>query len=165
MRQSSRDITWRDRLLRPRTIISGVVIGGLVWGLVAWWSYTHKALPQASCGWIGSNASGEFDSQDPGALTCFSAAAQACKPGSIGVHELGADTTTNEVFSIAPGGAPCQVTETNQTYFASGDHTGTVTTESCHISAVTGSGVSLSCGGEHFLVPARASVPVTPSTG
>jgi hypothetical protein len=57
------------------------------------------------------------------------------------------------------------VTETNQTYFASGGHTGTVTTESCHISAVTGSGVSLSCGGGHLLVPARASVPVTPSTG
>ena len=72
--------------------------------LVAWWSYTHKALPQASCGWIGYDASGEIDTQDPGALTCFNAVAEACEPSSIGVRELGADTTASEVFSIVPGG-------------------------------------------------------------
>jgi hypothetical protein len=139
-----------------------VVVGGLVWGLVAWWSYTHKTLPQASCGWIGyDGGSGKPYSQDPGALTCFNAAAQACKPGSIGLHELGADTTTSEVYSIVPGGTPCQVTGASQTYFASGDHTGPVTTESCHITAVTGSGVTLSCAGEDFLVPARASLPLS----
>jgi hypothetical protein len=142
-----------------------VVIAGLVWGLVAWWSATHKALPQASCGWVGYDGGRVVGSQDPGALTCFNADAQACKPGSIGLHEAQADTTTSEVYTIVPGGSPCQVADTSQEYFVSLHRTGPVTTESCHVAAVTGNGVTLSCSGQDVLIPARSSAPVTPSTG
>lgn len=87
---------------------------------------------------------------------------QAC---SIGLHEVGADSTTSEVYSIVPGGTPCQVTDTSQTYSYSFDQTGPVITQSCRMAAVTVSGVTLSCGGRAFLVPARAGAPIAPSTG
>jgi len=52
----------------------------------------------------GRDGSTHALSADPGALTCFTAAARACRAASIQITEMGTDTGTTFVFSIALAG-------------------------------------------------------------
>ncbi len=72
--------------------------------------------------------------------------------------ELGVDTGTDYVFIIEPGKASCQVTEQRQDYSANfgGSHDA-VSTVPCRRTAMTRSGVGLSCGGRDVLIPAQLS--------
>jgi hypothetical protein len=98
-------------------------------------------------------------SADPGALTCFTAAARDCRAASIEITEMGTDTGTAFVFSIDPGGATCQVTELGQDYSANfGGSAGPVITTSCRLAAVTGNGVTLGCGRQDVLIPSTVRV-------
>jgi len=93
---------------------------------------------------------------DQGALTCFDAAARACKPASLHVTDFGVDTGTDYVFTIESGGPSCRVTERSNFYSANGGgSTGPVTTTTCLRVAVTGEGVSLSCAGQDVLITAH----------
>jgi len=60
-------------------------------------------LPKASCGSAATHRV-DGDTQvlaaDPGALTCFGAAARGCRLASIEVNEIGVDTGTTYVFVI-----------------------------------------------------------------
>ena len=103
------------RTLTPRAavvIICAVivaVVGVLV--VVRQISPRAAALPRPSC---GSEVTHHLDGgtrllgADPGALTCFSAAARKCRPASIEVTEMGVDTGTDYVFTIEPGGTACR---------------------------------------------------------
>lgn len=110
--------------------------------------HAASTLPPVSC---GSITSGALRNGNAAAVTCFKAAARACRPGSIGVREVGADTQARDVFSVAPGANPCRVTEVSQTYFASGNSYGPVTTQSCRVTAGAGGGLPLSCDGQRVL--------------
>ena len=72
---------------------------------------------------------------------------------------MGVDTGTDHVFSIEPGRTPCQVTETSEAYSANfgGSHSAVSTTR-CRLTAVTGTGVELNCGGGDEQIPASASM-------
>ena len=118
-------------------------------------------LPKASCGSAATHRV-DGDTQllaaDPGALTCFGAAARGCRPASIEVHEIGVDTGTTYVFAIGRGGTACQVTELSQYYSANfGGSTGPVTAMACRRTAVTGRGVTLACAGQNVLIPSAVS--------
>jgi hypothetical protein len=132
---------------------------------VVTWLTTRPAasMPQARCGSAvthGLDGHTQLLRADPGALSCFSAAVRACKPGSIKVTEMGVDTGTDYVFTIEPGGTTCRVTEVSQAYSANfGGSQGPVYTTSCRRTAVTGAGVTLSCDGRDVFIPARVSVP------
>jgi hypothetical protein len=152
------------RTLIPRTVvIIGAVIVAAVGSVAAAWRISQRpaALPHASCG----SASTHFLSSDtrilradPGALACFVRAARECRSASLGVTELGVDTGTDYVFTIAPGGTSCQVTEERQDYSANfGGSQDAVTTVPCRRTAVTGTGVALNCGGRDVVVPRKVS--------
>ncbi len=145
-------------------IIIGVVIVAAAAALaVSWWgSRPPAALPHASCGSAtthGAGAGTQLLGADPGALTCFGTAARGCRAASLGVHEMGVDTGTNYVFTIAPGGTSCQVTELRQDYSANfGGSVGPVTTVPCRRASLTTRGVLLKCGGQAVLIPAKVSL-------
>lgn len=119
----------------------------------------HPALPRASCG--VADFLGPFISEYPSAaLGCFSAAARLCKAASIGATVSYVDTGTDYVFTIEPGGAPCAVMELSQDYSANfGGSTGPVISTPCRVTAVTGRGVDLDCGGQDVLIPAAGRAP------
>lgn len=122
---------------------------------------TPTALPKASCGRAsthGLNTATQVLSADKGALTCFQAAARACKTASLAVTEMGVDTGTNHVFAIDPGGKGCAVTDLSQLYSANfgGSH-GKVGSTRCNVAAVNSSGVVLACDREKVLIPAAVA--------
>jgi hypothetical protein len=149
---------------RPWTaiIIGGAVIVAAIGALAGWRLSQHAALPHASCGHAVTHsldASTHALGADPGALTCFTAAARNCRAASIEMTEMGVDAGTNFVFSIDPGGKACQVTELSQGYSANfGGSAGPVITASCQLAAVGGNGVTLGCGGQDVLIPSTESV-------
>ena len=81
------------------------------------------------------------------------------KTASIGVTEMGVDTGTNHVFAIEPGGKGCAVTDLSQGYLANpqGRPTARSAANSMTVTTVTGSGVTLACGGEKVLIPATVA--------
>ena len=128
----------------------------------AWPIDQHPAaLPHPSCG----SASTHFltgDTQllraDPGALACFVRAARECRPAGLGVTEMGVDTGTSYVFNIKPRQTSCQVTELRQDYSANfGGSQDAVSTVPCRRTAVTGTGVTLKCGGRDVLIPSKVT--------
>lgn len=144
-------------------IIAGAVIAAAAGVLAGWRLSQHAAaLPHASCGDAVTHSldgSTHALSADPGALTCFSAAARHCRAASIEITQMGVDTGTAFVFSIDPGGTRCQVTELSRDYSANfGGSAGPVITASCRLAAVTGKGVTLSCGRQDVLIPPAVSV-------
>ena len=132
--------------------------------LIGWrLSERDVAVPQVECGSAATHdlyAGTRLLTADHGALTCFHAAAVSCRSASIKVLDIGVDTGTDYVFVIKPGGRPCQVSELRQAYSANfgGSH-GPVSTVSCRVAAVTGSGVDVSCEGQRVLIPATVSAP------
>jgi hypothetical protein len=118
-------------------------------------------LPKASCGSATThfvNSDTQVLIADHEALTCFGAAARACRSASIEVTEMGVDTGTNYVFIVEGGGSACQVTELTQDYSANfGGSTGPVNAMTCARTAVTGRGVTLACGGQAVLIPSAVS--------
>jgi hypothetical protein len=116
------------------------------------------ARPRA-CGWAithGLSARTQVLEESKGSLTCFTEAAKACKPATITVENMGVDTGTRFQFTINAGGKPasCAVTETSQFY-------GVVTLPKKQpvyvthgqVAAVTRTGVLLSYGRQHVLIP------------
>jgi hypothetical protein len=121
-------------------------------------------LPKPSCGSAGTHRV-DGDTQvfaaDRGALTCFGAAARGCRFASLEVTEMGVDTGTTYVFLVERGGTACQVTVLSQSYSANfGGSTGPVNAMACRRTAVTGQGVTLTCGGQDVLIP--SAVGTTP---
>ena len=159
-----RDPGQRSRISSTAIIICAVIVAVAGAAAFAWRISHHPAvLPRASCG----SASTHFlssDTQllgaDPGSLTCFVRAARNCRSASLAVTAMGVDTGTDYVFIIEPGRTSCPVTEQSQDYSANfGGSQGPVSTVACRRTAVTRSGVALSCGGRDVLIPARVSVP------
>lgn len=149
---------------RPAVIIScAVIITAVASLLITWRIVQHPAtLPQAGCGSASTHlvdGRTQLLSADPGALTCFSAAARVCRSASIRVDAWGTDTSSSYVFTIEPGGAACQVTELSQDHWANfGGGRSRVSARPCRRTAVTGRGVSLRCDGQDLLIPANVSV-------
>lgn len=135
-------------------------------------------LPQASCGSAVTHvlsASTQLLRADPGALTCFTTAARACKAAGLHVIVMGVDTGTRWVFAITSGGVPgrCAVTAYSQHYSATnigglfskspGGWVQAVTSVTCQETAVTSKGVTLECPGQAIMIPATVSaVPLAP---
>jgi hypothetical protein len=150
---------------RPRivVIICCAVIVAAAGALTAAWRIGQHAvvLPKASCGSATTHfvdGGTQVLSADPGALACFGAAARGCRFASIELNEMGTDTGTTYVFTIDRGGTACQVTELSQYYSANfGGSTGPVTAVTCRRTAVTGRGVTLTCGGQDVLIPSAVS--------
>jgi hypothetical protein len=149
------------RIRRPRAIvILCAVIVAVAAAVITWRVSQHQtAAPPAACGsaWTHRiNGQTQLLGADHGSLTCFDAAARACRPASLHVTEFGVDTGTDYVFTIESGRASCRVTESSQYYSANGGGShGPVVTTSCLRTAVTGGGVSLSCAGQDLLIPAK----------
>jgi hypothetical protein len=155
-------------MYRLTTILAGVcavaVTGG---GALAGCGVSRQgaAPPGVNC---GSAVTRSLDdrtqllSAKPGALPCFDAAARNCRAASITVTAMGVDAGTRYVFVIKPGTEPCQVTEQSQFYMVSGGggRHGPIKTVACQRSAVTRSGVTLSCGGRGILIPAELRMSV-----
>jgi len=146
----------------PRTaLIICAVIVAVAGAAAAAWRISHHpaALPRARCGSAATHfltSHTQLLRADPGALTCFVTAARECRSASLGVTELGVDTGTDYVFIIEPGSTSCQVTEQRQDYSANfGGSQDAVSTVPCRRTAVTRSGVALSCGGRDVLIPAQ----------
>lgn len=121
------------------------------------------ALPQASCGGATTHklsGATQVLRADAGALSCFAAAARQCQSASIAITEMGVDTGTKYVFAIAPGKAPCQVTEWSQAYSANfgGSKKFKVMVTPCTAAART-DGVRLGCGSQHLLIPVTVTNP------
>ena len=139
-----------------------VIAGGALAGCGV--SQRTVTQPRVSCGSAVTRVLDDRTqllSATPGALRCFDAAARMCRPASISVTAMGVDAGTHYAFAIKPGTQPCQVTEQSQFYMVSGGlRHGPVTTVSCQRSAVTASGVTLSCGGPDILVPAEVRMSV-----
>jgi hypothetical protein len=153
----------RSPIPRAALIICAVVVAVAGAAAGAWRISHHPtALPRASCGSAATHfltSRTELLGADPGALTCFVRAARECRSASLRVIEMGVDTGTDYVFSIGPGTASCQVTEQRQGYSANfGGSKDAVTTAPCRRIAVTGDGVTLSCGSRDILIPAKVSV-------
>jgi hypothetical protein len=162
----------RIRFPRPATIAVCVLVVA-AGAVIAWWitrpppalplpHASSPALPQASCGRVITNQSGVLTTvgTNADALTCFAAAARGCKAASIAVTEMSVDTGTRFLFTIDPGGTPCRVTEAYQWYSANfGGSSGPITSMPCRLTAVTGKGVMLICGGQDVLIPTPASAP------
>jgi hypothetical protein len=132
-------------------------------GALIAWRVSHPALPHASCGGVSTHLL-QADTQvstDAAPLTCFNAAAWGCEAASIRVREMGVDAGTNFVFTVEPGGQPCQVTELSQGYGFTGGglSTDAIASTPCHVTAVTRKGVMLTCAGQAVLIPATASAP------
>jgi hypothetical protein len=151
------------RTRRPRAIVilcAVIVAAAAAAALISWQvSQQQTAAPPAACGSASThnlNGQTQLLGADHGALTCFDAAARACKPASLRVTDFGVDTGTDYVFTIESGGPSCQVTERSNFYSANGGgSTGPVSTTTCLRTAVTGEGVSLSCAGQDVLIPAH----------
>jgi hypothetical protein len=154
----------RIRFPRPAIIaVCVLVVAAATGGVIAWRVTRQPAtLPNASCGSVITHRL-DADTKvytDGEALTCFATAARGCKAASIGVTEMGTDTGTGHVFTIEPGGSPCQVTEASQWYSANfGGSAGSVTSMPCRLTAVTGRGVMLDCAGQDVLIAASVSGP------
>lgn len=158
----------RTRIPRTALIICAVIAAVLGAAAGAWRIGHHPArLATASCGSATTHfldGHTQVLSADRGALTCFAKAARECKSASLRVTEMGVDTGTDFVFIIELGQGSCQVTEQSQDYSANfGGSQGAVRTHSCQLIGVTSSGVTLSCGGQRMLIPAKVSAP-TPGT-
>ncbi len=153
----------RGRVPRTAIIISCAVFVAAISALIVTWRLSQHAtaLPKASCGSAVTHSvdgGTQLLSADPGAPGCFSKAAAACRAGSIAVTEMGTDIGTDYVFTVEPGGTACQVTEASQDWSVNfGGSQGPVNTTSCRRTSVTGRGVTLSCGGQDVLIPARVS--------
>ena len=152
----------RTRIPRTAVIICAVIVA-VAGAAAAAWRISHHpaALPRASCGSAATHfltSHTQLLRADPGALTCFVTAARECRSASLGVTELGVDTGTDYLFIIEPRKTSCQVTEQRQDYSANfgGSHDA-VSTVPCRRTAVTPSGVALSCGGRDVLIPAQLS--------
>jgi hypothetical protein len=121
-------------------------------------AHHYLALPHAACGTVSTHQLSpdtQLISASPGALGCFDAAVRTCRKASIHVTEMGVDTGTQYVLVLEPGRTPCLLTEYSQSYSANfGGSEGPVLTTSCHEVALTGSGLTLRCGGEQYLIPA-----------
>ena len=151
-----------SRSRRPRAIVilCAVIVAAAAAAVITWQVSQHQtASPPAACGsaWThGLNGQTQLLGADHGALTCFDAAARACKPASLHVTDIGVDTGTDYTFTIESGGPSCRVTEQSNFFSANGGgSTGPVTTTSCLRTAATGEGVLLSCAGQDVLVPAQ----------
>lgn len=122
---------------------------------------TPTALPTGTCGTAVThslNDSTQVLSADHGSLSCFETAARHCEAGSLAITEMGVDTGTRYVFTIAPSAAGCQVTELSQSYSANfGGSQGKVTSAQCRVAAATAAGVTLGCDGRDVLVPAQVT--------
>lgn len=132
-----------------------VVVGTAV--AASRWSNHDPTLPKASCGSaVTFDVDGEtrITTAQPGALTCFDTAARGCGSASIQVAERGVDARTTYVFSIEPGGAACQAVELSQHYSAISNHSGRISSLTCHNLAATSAGVTFTCGGQAVLIPA-----------
>jgi hypothetical protein len=121
-------------------------------------------LPQASCGRVITHlldTNAKALSADADTLTCFTAVARRCKAASIRVTEMGVDAGTDYVFTTEPGRKPCQVTELSQSYGYTGGNlsSGPIISMPCRLTAVSGKGVMLNCGGQEVLIPASVSTP------
>jgi len=160
--------------MRHRTwtevIIGGAVAAAVTSGLAGCGTNPHRAaLLPARCGSAVTHSldgSTRALSADPGALTCFAAAARGCRAAGIEITEMGTDTGTNFVFTVGPGKTTCQVTERSQAYSANfGGSAGPATTVACRLAAVSGAGVTLGCGGRDMLIPSAVSprLPLPPS--
>ena len=145
---------------RVLIVIGCVVAVAIVAVAVESWRSSQQAgaLPKASCGSATTHRADNHTviiTADPGALTCFDAAAHSCRPASIQLVEMGVDAGTTYVFRIEHGSATCLVTELSQGYSANfGGHTGQVDTATCHMTVATGTGVTLACSGGDVLIPA-----------
>jgi hypothetical protein len=159
-------ITLSQRTRRSRAIVilcAVIVAAAAAAALTTWQVSQHQtAAPPAACGsaWTHSlSGQTQLLGADRGALTCFDAAARACRPASLHVSAFGVDTGTDYTFTIESGesgGPSCRVTEQSNFYSANGGgSTGPVTTTSCLRTAATGEGVSLSCAGQDVLIPAK----------
>jgi hypothetical protein len=152
--------TWRSRAAVTISAVIVAATGALV--ITSCSTTQHPAtLPQVSCGsaWTHFvNSATQLFGADHGALTCFNTAARECRPASIHVTEMGVDTGTDFTFTIKSGGSSCQVTEQSQYYSANGGGShGPVVITACHRTAVTSRGVSLTCGGQAVLIPAKVT--------
>jgi hypothetical protein len=149
------------RIPRPALIICVLlVVAAAAGGSAAWFRSRHPdALPHPSCGAASTHflaGDTKILRADRGALACFLTAAMQCKRASLGLTEMGVDTGTDYVFAIAPGDAPCQVTEERQDYSANfGGSQSAISTVPCRTVAVTSTGVALSCRGRSVLIPAN----------
>jgi len=158
----------RRRYLWLRIILGVTVV---VVSLVAW-ELSRSVVPQASCGSATTTDSGvasgdvattggltggtRLVSADPGALTCFTDAARACKSASIHIHQPDLQGAgTNYVFAVKRGTSPCQATEYDTTPGTGG--VSITATSQCWGVSVTSGGVLLSCDGGPFLVPVAVS--------
>lgn len=158
-----RNLGSRTRVIRATVLVCAVIVTAV--GAVAvarQVSPRASGLPHVSCGSADTHqlgASTRVLEADHGALDCFTAAARACKAATLEVREMGVDTGTTYVFSIRPGGAACQVTETSQAYSANfGGWEGPVSTTQCRLTAVTLAGVELNCDGGDEQIPAAVSM-------
>jgi hypothetical protein len=154
----------QTQIPRAAVVICAIIMAAAGAVAAAWPTSQHPAtLPHASCGSAATHfltGHTQLSRADHGALTCFVTAARACKSASLRVTEMGVDTGTDYVFAIKPGQASCQVTELRQGYSANfGGSQGAVRTVPCHRTAVTRTGVALSCGGRDVLIPAKVSPP------
>ncbi|MDR2987032.1 MAG: hypothetical protein LBV34_19565 [Nocardiopsaceae bacterium] len=142
-------------------ILSAILV--TVAGALALWRITRPAtLPHASCGDAITHVldgSTQVLGDDQGSLDCFRSAAQRCSAASIEVTAVGVDFGTHYVFTIEPGGTPCQVTELSQDYGGPGPTRDPVVSRLCSITAVTAEGVTLTCDGQAVLIPEVASAP------
>ena len=121
-------------------------------------------LPRASCGSATTHRVDNLTTiiaADPGALSCFETAARSCGSASLRVVEMGVDAGYMHVFIIERsgiaerGGAPCLVTELSQGYSARfGESADQVSSLTCRMTAATGAGVGLRCGGRDVVIPA-----------
>lgn len=143
-------------------VITGVCAAAVIaGGALAGCGTSHRAVtpPRVSCGAAVThslNDSTELLSASPGALPCFAAAVRNCHSASLSVTAMGVDAGIHYVFVIKPGTEPCQVAEQSQFYMVSGGvRHGPVRTVACQRTAVTASGVTLSCGGRDILIPAK----------
>lgn len=135
-----------------------VAVGG--WAI---WRATRSTLPAASCGTTATHnlggvtqILGEFH---PGTLGCFATAARKCNAASIEVTEMGVDAGIRYVFVIRSGGPPCVISELSQSYGYTGQSIGPIISVPCRVTAMTGSGVMLSCARLAVLIPAAVTAP------
>ncbi len=142
---------------RAAVAAGAVVVAVLGTGAAGCSAGAPATLPQASCGTVTTHSlSAATQVLDTGksALDCFQTAARHCRAASLGITEMGADTGTNHVFTIQPGGTGCPVSELSQSYSANfGGSNGTITVTQCHLGKVTGAGVMLTCAGQDVLIP------------
>jgi hypothetical protein len=117
----------------------------------------------SSCGSAvthGLSASTQVLLATKGVLSCFSAAAAACKPASIHMTVMGVDAGTNVVFTIDAGGKPasCAVTETSQFYMVpTPPKKEPVQVTHATVITVTSKGVLLSSEGQRILIPSAVT--------